>query len=504
MRSAIDEATSRLDAFIDATSEPPLPLPNGRPEVMPFDPVMLPDALAGFVIDTADRQQSPADFIAVTALCAVSGLIGTRARIQPKQLDSGWIVTPNLWGALIGRPSAMKSPAMKAALMPLERMERKAAKDHAEAQRQYQIDTELSKLAAKDAQGNAAKALKQGSQDNARAFLESANKAEPDEPIARRFIVNDASVESLGAILNQNPIGLTLVRDELAGWLAYHQTEAGASSRAFYLEAFNGTGSFTYDRIGRGHVRIESACVALIGGIQPSRLAPVIQGATTGSLDDGLIQRLQLAVWPDDMREWQWRDKPGCQRSAADFADVFAALDDLPTPDNPDDALTLKFSDEAQAEFVLWMEAIQTEARSGELSPTMEAHLLKMPQTVARLALIFELVAGGRVHVGIDATIQALAWAEYLRSHANRVYSLGANAGADAARLILDRRDKLPSGFRARELRRKQWAGLNTVEAVNEALNMLVEYQWLEQTIENSHDEIGGRPTISYTWRVQE
>lgn len=481
----------------------PKPLPNGRPPVKPFDPVMLPDELAGFVVDTADRQQSPVDFVAVTAVCALSGLIGTRARIQPKQRDSGWLITPNLWGALIGRTSAMKSPAMRAALIPLELMERSAAKGYAEALSQYRIDTELMKIAAKTAAADAAKAIKRGSSDDARALLESVASAEPEEPAARRFIVNDASVEALGAILNQNPIGITLVRDELAGWLAFHQTEAGAPSRAFYLEAYNGTGSFTYDRIGRGHVRIESACVAMIGGIQPSKLAPVIKGALSGSSDDGLMQRLQLAVWPDDLREWAWRDQPGCIQSERRYTDVFEALDEFPVPADPDDALTLKFSDEAQAEFVQWMEALQTEARAGDLSPTMEAHLLKMPQTVARLALIFELITGGRDHVRIDATLQALAWSDYLRSHAERIYSLGENATTDAARLILERRDKLHDGFRARDLRRKQWAGLNTPEAVNEALDMLVEYQWLEQSIEPSMDEIGGRPTVSYSWSTE-
>jgi len=75
-------------------------------------------------------------------------------------------------------------------------------------------------------------------------------------------------------------------------------SDAGAE-RAFYLEAFNGDGGYTFDRIGRGTVRIESTTVALIGGIQPSKLAPLVRGAASGQADDGLIQRLQLAVWPD-------------------------------------------------------------------------------------------------------------------------------------------------------------------------------------------------------------
>lgn len=128
-------------------------------------------------------------------------------------------------------------------------------------------------------------------------------------PVLRRFIVNDATVEKLGELLNENPNGLMLERDELGGWLSLMQTEDGALARAFYLECFDGTNSYTYDRIGRGTIVIESCCLSLIGCIQPSRIAPLVRGAVSGEMDDGLVQRLQLAVWPDDERDWKFVDR---------------------------------------------------------------------------------------------------------------------------------------------------------------------------------------------------
>ena len=73
-----------------------------------------------------------------------------------------------------------------------------------------------------------------------------------------------------------------LERDELGGWLSLMQTEDGASARAFYLECFDGTNSYTYDRIGRGTIIIESCCLSLIGCIQPSRIAPLVRSAISG------------------------------------------------------------------------------------------------------------------------------------------------------------------------------------------------------------------------------
>ena len=51
-------------------------------------------------------------------MCGLAAVLGNKVRIRPKQHDD-WQVVANQWGALIGRPSAMKTPAMQAALAPV-------------------------------------------------------------------------------------------------------------------------------------------------------------------------------------------------------------------------------------------------------------------------------------------------------------------------------------------------------------------------------------------------
>ncbi len=70
-------------------------------------------------------------------------------------------------------------------------------------------------------------------------------------------VVNDATVEKLGELLNQNPNGLLLFRDELSGFLRLMDRPGHENDRGFYCEAWNGTGAYTYDRFGRGTLRIE-------------------------------------------------------------------------------------------------------------------------------------------------------------------------------------------------------------------------------------------------------
>ena len=93
---------------------------------------------------------------------------------------------------------------------------------------------------------------------------------------------------------------MLIFRDELTGFLRQMDRDGHEQDRAFYLEAWNGNGRFTYDRIGRGTIDIEACCVSVLGGIQPGPLTAYLEAmAHGGAADDGLIQRLQMMVWPD-------------------------------------------------------------------------------------------------------------------------------------------------------------------------------------------------------------
>ncbi len=46
----------------------------------------------------------------------LAAVTNRRAVIQPKAIDSGWTVVPNIWGMVIGEPGTMKTPATGAIL----------------------------------------------------------------------------------------------------------------------------------------------------------------------------------------------------------------------------------------------------------------------------------------------------------------------------------------------------------------------------------------------------
>ena len=107
----------------------PQPLPNHLPPVPEFEPELLPSVLSVSAQEISKSKQAPIDFVAVGFMAALSSLVARQIAIRPMAAD-GWTVVPNLWGLIVGRPSAKKTPALSAALKPLHRLEDAAAELH--------------------------------------------------------------------------------------------------------------------------------------------------------------------------------------------------------------------------------------------------------------------------------------------------------------------------------------------------------------------------------------
>ncbi len=311
-------------------------------------------------------------------------------------------------------------------------------------------------------------------------------------------IVNDVSVEKLGELLKENPRGLLMVRDELAGFLANLERKEYQSDRAFYLTAFNGDDQFTYDRIERGTIFIPYVTLSMIGGIQPSRIIPLIQAIHRGINDDGLLQRFQMIVWPDDNKEWQLVDKPPNQEVWQKYEGVFRSLYDNPLG-SLEYPLVMRFSPKAQVKFYEWFEHLHKEAKGGTHSESLQSHLLKMPKTIASLALIFELLDSGGLEIGLYAITTALRWEKYLLSHVKRLYAAGDTLTAERAKLIVERCDCLPDVFIARDVYKRDWKYLTDNQTVKQALELLCRCNYIRE-ISGENNSQGGRPTIRYEW----
>jgi putative DNA primase/helicase len=494
-----------VDDANDSSWPAPVPLPSDLPAVAPFAPELLPEALRSWVVDIADRMQCPPDFTAVGVVVALSSLIGARVVVRPKARDD-WAVVPNLWGAIVGRPGVMKSPALSEVLKPLQQLE-KSEREQWQAEREaWQLDCKVAELAAK---ANEKQAAAQAAKDpaKARALLERADSLTV-EPTMRRYVVNDATVEKLADLLTVNPWGTLVYRDEIHGLLCSMDKPGQEGARGFYLTGYDGNQGHAVDRIGRGESFVPRVCLAMLGGIQPGKIQNYVREAVAGGAgDDGLLQRFGLMVWPDVNREFVYVDRspdiPAKQAACA----VFERLNQL-QPADDSVAQVWRFSPAAQALFEEWLIPFETELRGEELHPALVSHLAKYRKLIPALALIFALVdtpdSANLIHE--HELLRALAWADYLRTHAERLYAAAVMPETGAAQQLLDKikAGKLANSdgtsldaFTPRQVAVKHWTGLGAPEAVRKAANLLADYGWLEREVTLS-GAAGGRPSERY------
>ena len=245
----------------------PLPLPDGIPAVEPFEVDILPEPFRDWVSDIAERMQCPIEFPAVTAMVSFSALVGRRVGIRPKRCDD-WLVIPNLWGVLIGRPSQMKSPPMKEASKPLSRLIDHADAEHAAGKREAgQFATER-KFKKSTLESTIRTKLK-NDESAASEVAQLQELQESCEPVHRRYATTESTVEALAELMAKNSNGILVLRDELIGQLKYMDKEGQEHARAFFLEGWDGNGAHRSDRISRGTTSVQGVCLSMLGTIQP-------------------------------------------------------------------------------------------------------------------------------------------------------------------------------------------------------------------------------------------
>lgn len=148
-----------------------------------------------------------------------------------------------------------------------------------------------------------------------------------EKPVEKRYKTNDPTPEKLAVILQENPNGILLLRDELSGWLESFRQRGREGSREFYLESWNGNSPFSVDRIGRGTIHIEALCVSIFGGIQPAKLEAYMEKTATAQGDDGFLERFQMAIFPERRKHWQLISRKPNTVAAQEAFNIFQYLD---------------------------------------------------------------------------------------------------------------------------------------------------------------------------------
>ena len=154
-----------------------------------FPVSIFPAKIQRIIREVHECHNYPTDYIAAAILTAIAVGIGNTHLAQIKQ---GWMESPILYMALIGRPGANKSHPLSFAMKPFLDYDYRQNQEFEKALAKYD---ELMSMSRKER-------------------AESGGEQFPQEPIRKRFLVSDVTPEGLSLIHAQNKRGLCLWADE--------------------------------------------------------------------------------------------------------------------------------------------------------------------------------------------------------------------------------------------------------------------------------------------------
>ena len=293
-----------------------------------------------------------------------------------------------------------------------------------------------------------------------------------------RFALVDITLERLTVEAAQNPRGLVVVRDELAGWFqsfARYKGSAGGSDVPNWLSMFDGGAIRYHRRTGEPkEVEADRAFVAVFGGIQPDVLKATL--SDPGFIASGLAARVGFAMPPKACPKWSDHELSGEAEGA--FARVLDFLRGLPFDPRSGPA-RVRLEYEALARFKRLNDEFAEAAEDLDGGP-MAAVLPKAVRLALRLALVWQCVADaaagrdpGRGSVTAEAMTAGEVLARWLVAEAERVYAVLAERPEDRElRTLAEWVDRKGGRVRPRDLQRSN-RKYKTAAAAEEALGRL-------------------------------
>ena len=115
------------------------------------------------------------------------------------------------------------------------------------------------------------------------------------------------------------------------------------------------------------------------------------------------------------------------------------------------------------------------------------------------LALINHVADHGDGPVTQASLLKALAFAEYLETHARRIYGSSHEGELAAGKTILAhiRKGDIADGFTPRDVHRHGWSNLTDRKQIQLGLDLLADLDYLAAAIVPGTDR-GGRPKVTY------
>lgn len=450
-------------------------LGSGRRHAPVFPTDILGPFWSAWTVKAAQGASAPVDY-ASTALLACAG--AAIANVRWGHAGANWSEPPLIWAALVGSPSAGKSPGMDTALRLIQHIEDQQAANFDTTLRAYETQKQFA-AAKRDAWQAQVKTVAKngGTPPNMPADAE-----EPLPPVRPRIRVADSTQEKLGALAAALPRGLLQVRDELAGWFgSFDRYGGGGADRAFAIEMYGGR-SYTVDRMKHPEpLRIRHLSIGVLGGIQPDKISEILN-----TPDDGFISRM-LWSWPEALPKFKLartlNDDIAAQKAFARLGELATGIGSSGNPE----PTRVKLSPQAENELEDFGQRMADRAQA--VQGMMAGTLGKARGHALRLATVLEFLwwcAATSTAEPKSISEQAVRSAvvlldQYYHPMAARVFGDASIPASEQQAMALAKHihAKGLRSFNARNLRREIGRPLQSAKHMDEACTVLVETGWI-------------------------
>lgn len=362
---------------------------------------VFPGAVAELIESVTEAFDCPIEFPLLGVLVTASAAIGGTRSLKIKKT---WYESARLYAAVVAHPGENKTAPIEFLTKPIKKLQEVALEQFKADKHEYDV------------------------------AIANATKAEPctlPKPSQIHYWINECTVAAVAPILAENPRGVLLTMDELAGWIkGMDQFKSGGkgNDRQFFLSAWSGS-PFKIDRKGNrdeGSILISHPFLSLIGTIQPDSLNLLVEEK---GREDGLIDRFLFAC-PALLPKRPWSDYEVPDHLKAGWAAAITILAGLQfqmregrqVPD------PVSMSAEARQVWVEWVDMLTAETNDSEFPMILRGPWAKFKSICARLALILHMLkiayrVEAQANVLSADTMQgAILLVQFFQKHAEKAW----------------------------------------------------------------------------------
>jgi hypothetical protein len=326
---------------------------------------VFPPSIQKYIVDSSDTLNLSIDYMGCSFLWVLSMVVGNTHVIEVKP---GWKENAQVWIALVGKPGIGKTPSVNQMISPLKALNIKLQKDYQRKMQEYSYYESLEKK-------------------------EKELAVEVKKPRSQQFIVGDVTLEALVDLHEENPNGVGVFKDELAGWFKDMNKYRQGSDLEFWLSCWSGQ-SISLNRKTSKSSFVDKPFIPVIGGIQPS----IFDEFTTGvNKENGFIDRMLISYplltvskynenFMDSVAILWYNDF--IQKFKSDIIKYFLKFDDK------DEIIqtVVKFNDESRKEWIRIHDKITDLQNSDDENEYMKSMLPKQKSYIPRFALLLNIM----------------------------------------------------------------------------------------------------------------